>query len=204
MDGITFEIGGNTLKLKKNDFKLIFGIVCGQKKINLAYGRKNEIAMVQRRKITESRMTSASIQKLITKLLRSNNNEDVEDVVKLVCLLVCLLLLYSSTGTTIGWGFMKYLEDIDKMKSYDWCGAAKQHLTRSIASNINQIDRVCGCVIILLYWICEHTKIIKPNDKNAIPRFAKWSSTHLEEQLAKSSLHGLKHIEVSIDNLCFI
>ncbi|GMP23349.1 hypothetical protein CsSME_00000980 [Camellia sinensis var. sinensis] len=140
-------------------------------------------------------MTSASIQKLITKLLRSNNNEDVEDVVRLVCLLVCLLLLYPGTGTTIGWGFMKYLENIDEMKSYDWCGAAKQHLTRSIARNINQIDRVCGCVIILLYWICEHAKIIKPNDKNPIPRFARWNITHLGEQLAKSSLHDLKHIE---------
>ncbi|CAL5425347.1 unnamed protein product [Camellia sinensis] len=81
------------------------------------------------------------------------------------------------------------------MKSYDWCGTAKQHFTRSIACNINQIDRVCGCVIILLYWICEHAKIIKPNDKNPIPRFAKWNIAHLGEQLAKSSLHDLKHIE---------
>ncbi|CAL5322638.1 unnamed protein product [Camellia sinensis] len=85
------------------------------------------------------------------------------------------------------------------MKSYDWCGAAKQHLTRSIARNINQIDRVCGCVIILLYWICEHAKIIKPNDKNPIPRFARWNITHLGEQLAKSSLHDLKRIEESND-----
>ncbi|CAL5405742.1 unnamed protein product [Camellia sinensis] len=189
MDGTTFEIAGKKLKLKRNDFKLIFGIACGQKKMNLAYGRKNEIVMVQRRKITESRMTNASIQKLITKLLRSNNNEDVEDVVRLVCLLVCLLLLYPGTGTTIGWGLMKYLENIDEMKPYDWCGAAKQHLTRSIARNINQIDSVCGCVIILL--------IIKPNDNNQIPRFAKWNITHLGEQLAKSSLHDLKHIEES-------
>ncbi|CAL5325965.1 unnamed protein product [Camellia sinensis] len=142
-------------------------------------------------------MTSASIQKLIMKLLRSNNNKDVEDVVRLVCLLVCLLLLYPGIGTTIGWGFMKYLENIDEMKSYDWCGAAKQHLTRSIARNINQIERVCGCVIILLHWICEHAKIIKPNDKNPIPRFTRWSITHLGQQLAKSSLHDLKHIEES-------
>ncbi|CAL5338194.1 unnamed protein product [Camellia sinensis] len=149
MDGTTFEIAGKKLKLKRNDFKLIFGIACGQKKMNLAYRRKNEVAMVQRRKITESKMTSASIQKLITKLLRSNNNEDVEDVVRLVCILICLLLLYP----------------------------------------------VCGCVIILLYWICEHAKIIKPNDKNPIPRFAKWNITHLGEQLAKSSLQDLKHIE---------
>ncbi|CAL5370438.1 unnamed protein product [Camellia sinensis] len=48
----------------------------------------------------------------------------------------------------------------------------------------------------LIYWICEHTKIIKPNDKNAIPRFEKWNITHLGEQLAKSSLHDLKHIEM--------
>ncbi|KAL7255213.1 hypothetical protein ACSBR1_009388 [Camellia fascicularis] len=92
---------------------------------------------------------------------------------------------------------MKYLENIDEIKSYDWCGAAKQHLTRSIAHNINQIDRVCGCVIILLYWIYEHAKIIKPNNKNLIPRFTKWNITHLVEQLAKSSLHDLKHIEES-------
>ncbi|KAL7201535.1 hypothetical protein ACSBR1_033272 [Camellia fascicularis] len=94
MDGTTFEIAGKKLKLKRNNFKLIFGIACGQKKMNLAYGRKNE---------------------LITKLLRSNNNEDVEDVVRLVCLLVGLLLLYPGTGTTIGWGFMKYLKNIDEM-----------------------------------------------------------------------------------------
>ncbi|CAL5363819.1 unnamed protein product [Camellia sinensis] len=196
MDGTTFEIAGKKLKLKRNDFKLIFGIASGQKKMNLAYGRKNAVAMVQRRKITESRMTSASIQKLITKLLRSNNNEDVEDVVRLVCLLVCLLLLYPGTGTTIGWGFMKYHENIDEMKSYDWCGATKQHLTRSIARNINQIDSVRVCDH-LIYWICEHAKIIKPNDKNPIPRFEKWNITHLGEQLAKSSLHDLKHIEES-------
>ncbi|CAL5424433.1 unnamed protein product [Camellia sinensis] len=195
MDGATFEIAGKKMKLKRNNFKLIFGIACGQKKMNLAYGRKNEVAMVQRRKITKSRMTSTSIQKLITKLLRSNNNEDVENVIRLVCLLVCLLLLYPGTGTTIGWGFMKYLENIDEMRSYDWCGAAKQYLTRSIARNINQIDRVCGCVIILL--ICEHGKIIKPNDKNPIPRFARWNITHLGEQFEKSSLYDLKHIEES-------
>ncbi|GMP53512.1 hypothetical protein CsSME_00018958 [Camellia sinensis var. sinensis] len=124
-------------------------------------------------------MTSASIQKLITKLLRSKKKEDREDVVRLVCLLICLLLLYPGTGTTIGWGFMKYLKDIDKMKSYDWCDTTKQHLTKSIERNINQIDKVSGCVMVILYWICEHTSTIKPNAKNAIPKFAKWNITCL-------------------------
>ena len=95
-------------------------------------------------------MASASIQKLITKLLRSKKNEGEEDIVRLVCLLICLLLLYPGTGTTIGWGFMKYLEDIDKMKSYDRCDAAKQQLTKSIERNINQIDKVSGCVMVIL------------------------------------------------------
>ncbi|THG14400.1 hypothetical protein TEA_014838 [Camellia sinensis var. sinensis] len=139
-------------------------------------------------------MTSASIQKLITKLLRSKKKEDREDVVRLVCLLICLLLLYLGTGTTIGWGFMKYLEDIDKMKSYDWCDAAKKHLTKSIERNINQIDKVSGCVMVILYWICEHTSTIKPNAKNAIPRFAKWNITCLGQKLASSSLQELKDI----------
>ena len=118
--------------------------------MNLVYGRKYDIDLVKRRKIRENRMTSASIQKLITKLLRSYNKKDREDVIRLVCLLICLLLLYPDTGTTIDWEFMKYIEDIHKMKFYDWCGTAKQQLTRSIASNMNQIDKVSGCVIILL------------------------------------------------------
>ncbi|CAL5334307.1 unnamed protein product [Camellia sinensis] len=194
MDGTTFEIGGKKLKLKRNDFKLIFGIACGQKKMHLVYGRKDDIDLVKRRKIRENRMTSASIQKLITKLLRSKKKEDREDVVRLVCLLICLLLLYPGTGTTIGWGFMKYLEDIDKMKSYDWCDAAKQHLRKSIERNINQIDKVSGCVMVILYWICEHTSTIKPNAKNAIPIFVKWNITCLGQKLASSSLQELKDI----------
>ncbi|KAL7196683.1 hypothetical protein ACSBR1_036657 [Camellia fascicularis] len=109
MDGETFKISAKKLKFKSNDFKLIFGIACGQKKMNLSYGGKNEIDMAKIRKIIESRMTRTSITKLITQFLQSNNNEDIEDVIRLVCLLICLLLLYLGTGTTIGWGFMKYI-----------------------------------------------------------------------------------------------
>ncbi|CAL5345011.1 unnamed protein product [Camellia sinensis] len=109
MDGETFKIGAKQLKLKSNDFKLVFGIAYGQKKMNLSYGRKNEIDMEKRRNITESRMTRTSITKLVTQLLESNNNEDIEDVVRLVCLLIYLLLLYPGTETTISWGFTKYL-----------------------------------------------------------------------------------------------
>ncbi|CAL5398497.1 unnamed protein product [Camellia sinensis] len=169
MDGTTFQIGGKKLKLKRNDFKLIFGIACGQKKMYLVYGRKDDIDLIKRRKIRENRMTSASIQKLITKLLRSKKKEDREDVVRLVYLLICLLLLYPGTGTTIGWGFMKYLEDIDKMKSYDWCDAAKQQLTKSIKKT--------------------STKLIKCPDV-----FVKWNITCLGQQLASSSLQELKDI----------
>ncbi|CAL5325963.1 unnamed protein product [Camellia sinensis] len=194
MDGTTFQIGRKKLKLKRNDFKLIFGIACRQKKMHLVYGRKDDIDLVKRRKIRENRMTSASIQKLITKLLRSKKKEDREDVVRLVCLLICLLLLNLGTGTTIGWGFIKYLEDIDKIKSYDWCDVAKQQLTKSIERNINQIDKVSGCVMVILYWICEHTSTIKSNAKNAISRFAKWNITCLGQKLASSSLQELKDI----------
>ncbi|CAL5363802.1 unnamed protein product [Camellia sinensis] len=198
MDGTTFEIAGKKLKLKRNDFKLIFGIASGQKKMNLAYGRKNAVAMVQRRKITESRMTSASIQKLITKLLRSNNNEDVEDVVRLVCLLVCLLFLHPGIGTTIGWGFMKYLENIDEMKSYDWCGTAKQHLTRSIARNINQIDsvRMCDHLIGNIGYVSmqrssnQMTRTQSQDLKNGTLLI--W-----ENKMAKSSLHDLNILSES-------
>ncbi|CAL5332074.1 unnamed protein product [Camellia sinensis] len=45
-----------------------------------------------------------------------------------------------------------------------------------------------------MYWICEHTSTIKPNAKNAIPRFAKWNITCLGHQLASSSSKELKDI----------
>ncbi|CAL5338778.1 unnamed protein product [Camellia sinensis] len=184
MDGTTFQIGGKKLKLKRNDFKLIFGIACGQKKMHLVYGRKDDIDLVKRRKIRENRMTSASIQKLITKLLRSKKKEDRGDVVRLVCLLICLLLLYPVTGTTIGWGFMKYLEDIDKMKSYDWCDAAKQQLTKLIERNINQIDKVSGCVMVILFILARAKRYcgeIQDEDKDEDADFQQQNQAEISE-----------------------
>ncbi|CAL5365088.1 unnamed protein product [Camellia sinensis] len=46
MDGTAFEIGGKKLKLKRNDFKLIFGIASGQKKMHFVYGRKDDIDLI--------------------------------------------------------------------------------------------------------------------------------------------------------------
>ncbi|CAL5435340.1 unnamed protein product [Camellia sinensis] len=193
MDGETFKIGAKKLKLKSNDFKLIFGIVCGQKKMNLSYRRKNEIDMVKGRSITESIMTRTSITKSITQLLESNNNEDIENVVRLVCLLICLLLLYQGTRTTIGWGFMRYIEDIDIIKFYDWCGAAKQQLTRSIESNMNQIDKVSGCVIVLLHEIEEIPVHVQRSEHSFEQLENDEEKTMIKQKVGLTTSLGFKH-----------
>ncbi|GMP47069.1 hypothetical protein CsSME_00014996 [Camellia sinensis var. sinensis] len=35
-------------------------------------------------------------------------------------------------------------------------------------------DKVTGCVVALLYWICEHSMLVKPETESMFPRFMRW------------------------------
>ncbi|GMP86477.1 hypothetical protein CsSME_00039240 [Camellia sinensis var. sinensis] len=53
----------------------------------------------------------------------------------------------------------------------------------------------------LMYWLCEHTKIVEPILQNAAPRFLKWNLTKLHKNVKNLSLLSINDEEVYIEKL---
>ncbi|GMP26126.1 hypothetical protein CsSME_00002704 [Camellia sinensis var. sinensis] len=58
----------------------------------------------------------------------------------------------------------------------------------SLGQNYGKPGRVTGCVMLLMYWLCEHTTILQPRNPNAIPRCVKWDLTALHSNMKSISL----------------
>ncbi|KAF7143417.1 hypothetical protein RHSIM_Rhsim05G0207800 [Rhododendron simsii] len=120
------------------------------KHMDLAYASKESIDLVKRRKIKPKRLTATGIKSILYKALKGNGKEDVEDVVRLLCMYLCCTLFFSKLGTKIGWVYLHYMHDLKSMKDYDWCEAIRYTLMNSIEKYQLQPKKASGCVITLL------------------------------------------------------
>ncbi|KAF7134461.1 hypothetical protein RHSIM_Rhsim08G0172300 [Rhododendron simsii] len=110
----SFRLGDKKVKLKDNHVKLIFGISCGNKEMAETDISKEDTALAKRC-IKEPRLTTTTMKEKIKELKSSNKPEDIEDVVRLFCLFLCVTLLFSTSGTTVNWSFVYYMEDLAKV-----------------------------------------------------------------------------------------
>lgn len=163
-----FKIGQKLLKLTKHDIRLIFGLCCGDKHMDLAYASKESIDLVKRRKMKPKRLTATGIKAILYKAVKGNGKEDVEDVVRLLCMYLCCTLFFSKSGTKIGWVYLHYMHDLKSMKDYDWCEAIRYTLMNSIEKYQLQPEKASGCVITLLVSFSSITKKLQ---KGYIIRF---------------------------------
>ena len=62
----------------------------------------------------------------------------------------CLKLFFSISGTTVGWVFINYIEDINSMRKYNWAEAIRNTLMSSIEKYHKNPAKVTGCVMALL------------------------------------------------------
>ncbi|KAG5560023.1 hypothetical protein RHGRI_003340 [Rhododendron griersonianum] len=192
-----FKIGQKLLKLTKHDIRLIFGLCCGDKHMDLAYASKESIDLVKRRKIKPKRLTATGIKAILYKALKGNGKEDVEDVVRLLCMYLCCTLFFSKPGTKIGWVYLHYMHDLKSMKDYDWCEAIRYTLMNSIEKYQLQPEKASGCVITLLYWLCEHTTILGAENGEVYPRLLKWNILELQSKIRERPFDSLLDEEVS-------
>ncbi|KAL8458088.1 hypothetical protein ACS0TY_035820 [Phlomoides rotata] len=73
-----------------------------------------------------------------------------------------------------------YLEKLDDACRYDWCGYVVNMLLNQLKSTKN--TKAGGCTILLPFWLCEHTNLVRPVHKVGFPRFLKWDLNDLEKQ----------------------
>ncbi|GMP30643.1 hypothetical protein CsSME_00005215 [Camellia sinensis var. sinensis] len=90
------------------------------------------------------------------------------------------------------------MDPLDNMIKYNWAESIRATLMGSLGQNCGKPERVTGYVMLLMYWLCEHTTILQPRNPNAIPRCVKWDLTALHSNMKSISLPklGLNEIQV--------
>ncbi|KAL7227233.1 hypothetical protein ACSBR1_022154 [Camellia fascicularis] len=196
-----FYIGEKKMNIHDNDIKLIFGVDCGIKLMDISYSAKPKIGIINKRCENVSRLTSKWIHTLLTEALKGKKKEDNEEVTQLVCMYACQKLFFSTSGETIGWGYYAHMVPLKSMQEYDWAKQIRTTLTSSISQNDKKPAKVTGCVMLLMYWLCEHTTILQPHKPNSFFGCVKWDLTALQKKMKTTSLVDIGFNEVNAGEL---
>ena len=121
----------------------------GKQKMDFKYDSKKLSPFVSKRFKNVDRLDGMNIRQAILEALQGTTLEDIQDVARLLCLYLFLSLLFATSGYTIKWGFVKYVENIDEMCNYAWSEAIVSALMGTIEASNGNPRRVSGCVITL-------------------------------------------------------
>ncbi|KAF7113249.1 hypothetical protein RHSIM_RhsimUnG0145500 [Rhododendron simsii] len=194
----SFIVGDRQLKLTKEHVKLIFGISCGEVEMLETNVKKESVALAKRLEIKEPRLSAPAMKQKIKELTSRKKEQHVDDVVRLLCLYLCVTLFFSNKGTTVNWSYVQHMEDLEKVKQYDWAEAIRKYLLMSVHNNHKDLNGLKGSTVLLLYWLCEYTKLIEVKNLNAIPRVVKWKISDLRKSLKDyEQLSQLPHDKVN-------
>ncbi|XP_028106391.1 uncharacterized protein LOC114305498 [Camellia sinensis] len=133
------------------------------------------VDMVAHITLTTLKMRNSTSVELSYHCATTTSERDEEDVAKLLCLYVCAKLFFATTGEHIGWAFVRVIDKLDTLQQYDWSATIRNTLIASLNEMHNKPEKVTGCVVALLFLICEHSNIIAPERPDVTPRFCRWN-----------------------------
>ena len=84
--------------------------------MNLKYMRRKPTPFIRRWFRSTTKITSDHIKVALYKAVRGRRTNDIEDVARLLYLVLCVYYLFATTGTKIKWGFITYVEIIYEMR----------------------------------------------------------------------------------------
>ncbi|CAL5434355.1 unnamed protein product [Camellia sinensis] len=177
-----FTVGKKNLTFTTNDMTLIFGLEGGKGAMSLRYSKKPKAAFLRRRFQKDTRLTGPVLKNALVKAMKGKQPTDFKDVAIIVTLYLCLTLFFATSGNSIGWVFIKYVEPLESMKQYDWPEAITSTLIDCIMTLHRTPEKVTGCVIALL---------VKDSNTTDFPRCAKWNLQTLTKQLQKTPVYSL-------------
>ncbi|KAH7835519.1 hypothetical protein Vadar_026875 [Vaccinium darrowii] len=140
-------------------------------------------------------MSTTSVKQLLTKYVTRDENDYVQDVARLLCLFLCHTVFFP-IGTTVKWVHLQRVEELDKMMDYDWTGEIIKELMTSIRKYHREPRKATGCVMALLYWLCEHTTLTKAIHPDHPSGIVKWNLLALVAKVKKTCLKDLKRKQV--------
>ncbi|GMP74099.1 hypothetical protein CsSME_00031623 [Camellia sinensis var. sinensis] len=168
-----FVIGGRPVEFTDEDVRLLFRLQCGNAFLDLTARPRPIVDFVQQRCRGVSRITMKFVRDLPVDAAVGSTPIEFEDTAKLLCLYACVKLFFSTSGESVSWTFVRYMDNLDAMKLYDWVGWVRSTLMCSVRDFHWTPHKVTGCVIALPYWLYEHTSIVEATSAHMFPRFLK-------------------------------
>ncbi|KAG5515137.1 hypothetical protein RHGRI_036245 [Rhododendron griersonianum] len=190
-----FKLGSKTVRITRDDIFSIFGITGGSEKVSFKYGSRDGVGMVSRGSIEAERLSGSMLKELVKEYAVRNNKAGREDFVRLLCVYL-LHSLFFPAGTTVKWAYLERVENLVRLRNYDWCGAILDELMMSIRQHHDDPRRVSRCVVVLLYWLCEHTNLVKPFHPEESLGIIKWRTMDMVKAFREVSLKELKTDQV--------
>ncbi|XP_028106192.1 uncharacterized protein LOC114305322 [Camellia sinensis] len=75
--------------------------------------------------------------KMFQQTKKGKSTDDRQDLARVITLYLCLKLLMPTTGHTLSWSFLNYVDNLNNIKKYNWVEAIKDTLMNSMANANN-------------------------------------------------------------------
>ncbi|KAH7860419.1 hypothetical protein Vadar_013190 [Vaccinium darrowii] len=190
--GGRFKLGNKTVKITEKEMTLIFGLQSDPNRIRLSPKPKKPNKKFADRICakTDRIINIGSLRDCFEKVVKKNTPQDAKDVARVLTLYLLATVFCPHTTSRLNWNYLEFVEDLEASTSYAWSTYITEYL-------INELDtkepkNVGGCVVGLLYWLCEHTTLVKKGAPADFPRFNKWRLSDVTELLAKTPLQSLE------------
>ncbi|KAH7849701.1 hypothetical protein Vadar_021713 [Vaccinium darrowii] len=198
MDEGKFYMGTKLEALTHEEIALIFGIISGNTKIRaLNLNKKPDSPFVNRNFEGTSVMSYATMRERITDLIKITSkgkkkkgveDESTKDLARLLTLYVLGTVFFKTTGPNFNWSYVPFVENWEECTTFAWSIHLTDHLNNELDTKRRTPWTVGGCTVALLYWLCEHAKIMEPVEPQ-IPRFMKWNVNELHAKLVETPVN---------------
>ncbi|KAG5565979.1 hypothetical protein RHGRI_001790 [Rhododendron griersonianum] len=142
-------------------------------------------------------MTIPILRDFFAKAVKDTTLKDEKDLARVLCLLLIGTLFFPNTQARVSWAYLDFIEPLENSTLYNW----SSFITEEVIYELNlrgssNPTKVGGCVMGLMYWLCEHVRLINQGDPHNIPRFIKWRLGDLSKELRTINLDSLKPLMV--------
>ncbi|KAI3887068.1 hypothetical protein MKW92_002746 [Papaver armeniacum] len=120
---------------------------------------------------------------------RVETEQTIEDMVKLLCLFMCITLFFTTKDAhKLKEKYFGLVDDLEKSKNVSWPDLIHSFLENKINQNYNTPEDITGCVVYLLLLYAEHTHLVQPlalPDDRYLPRAARWNIKEISAEFLK-------------------
>ncbi|XP_058217231.1 uncharacterized protein LOC131328283 [Rhododendron vialii] len=188
-----FDLGGKLVKISVKDLTLIFGIKSGPIKIHLQGNpRRPNSDFLDRVFKKQKEMLVSRMKIFLRKAFTKDSTQSAQDIARVLMMLVLATIFVPLSQPKLSWAYYPFIDDLNTSTTYAWSTFIIEHLVKELDTKHTNPTTVGGCVLGLLYWLCEHTSIMNvQQSKDNCPRFMKWDMSDLPEALARTPLESL-------------